>query len=147
MPRNGLVMVVLSLIYMNNGQTAEEQLFAFLKKLGLQREYERLLGCSCGRIVYCKPVPTGFLNRKRHPQFGKIEDYIGDLIKERYLQKVRVMETEGTVHEYRWGAKARAELTEKDIISFVAKVFGDDPQVWMERLGKVVAPAVDGDDE
>jgi hypothetical protein len=67
------------------------------------------------------------------------EDLDETLVKQKLLQKLKRAEAEGGTHEYRWGARARAMLLEQDIIGFIAQVYGDQPQAWLERLGKLPA--------
>ena len=58
-------------------------------------------------------------------------------MRDRLLQKIKRAEADGSTHEYRWGPRARALMTEQDVVSFIARVYGDEPQAWLERLGKL----------
>jgi hypothetical protein len=63
------------------------------------------------------------------------------LVAEKLLQKLKRIENDGHVYEYRWGARARAVLKEEDVIGFIAQVYGDRPEDWLQRLGKAPAAA------
>ena len=38
--------------------------------------------------------------------------------------------------DYRWGQRARAEFSERDVLSFMAEIYGEDVEKWLEKLGK-----------
>ena len=54
---------------------------------------------------------------------GSMDAYLDKvLVADRYLQKIKRIETDGAAYEYRWGPHARALISEQDIISFIAQV-------------------------
>jgi len=113
LPKLGLLMSVLSFIYASKGEMKGDALWAALKKLGVQKG-------------------------KKHAVFGTdVESFVEkDLVSQKYLMRIKIVEAERQTFDYRWGQRARAEFSERDVLSFMAEIYGEDVEKWLEKLGK-----------
>jgi hypothetical protein len=114
-------MIILSVIYMHNGQMDQRTLFHFLSHAGISLEYGAAVFPAC----YYKPAALALTVccRNWFDNLGSMETYLDKvLVSDKYLQKIKRIETDGSSYEYRWGSHARALVSERDIISFIAQV-------------------------
>lgn len=119
-PASGLLLSVLSVIHMNSGELNEDSIWSFLKKLGIEK-------------------------KKLHPIFGDVQEKLSEFERQRYLQKLKHVEADASVFDYRWGSKARAEISDHAILSFIATIYGDHVAVWMNRMGRPIDSLEDAD--
>eukprot|EP00039_Didymoeca_costata_P023268 m.6525 g.6525 ORF g.6525 m.6525 type:complete len:304 (+) comp3546_c0_seq1:229-1140(+) len=107
-----LTMVILGFVYCAKGEITDGNLWHCLNGLGIKK--------------------------RSHPLFGNVADYLEkDMIQQKYLLKVRGEGDQGNpVIKYRWGQRARAEFSEPDILRFLAKIYDQDPDEWVEKLGE-----------
>ncbi|KAI9347616.1 MAGE family-domain-containing protein [Obelidium mucronatum] len=104
--RTTLLCVVLSLVIAEKRVINSDSLYKHLEVLGINKN-------------------------RLHTTFGKIEDVIASFVKEEYLEKHKTddagqqqqQQTAGSGEEFVWGARAKAEYSEAEIIEFVAKMF------------------------
>ena len=69
----------------------------------------------------------GLSNRDlRHPLFGDWHDLIAKTFTKQYYLKRRPMASKRGHHEYVMGPRAKLEITQLQILEFVASVFGDE---------------------
>ncbi|KAF9195907.1 hypothetical protein BGZ50_002936 [Haplosporangium sp. Z 11] len=105
----GLLMVILSLITVRQGTIYESALISHLRRLSLLDDAS---------------------------PFGDIQKKFEALVKKRYLEKFKLEQMdesgEKAEYEYRWGARARIEVPEENIVKFIQEVFGRDAPVGLE---------------
>ncbi|KXJ16233.1 non-structural maintenance of chromosomes element 3 homolog [Exaiptasia diaphana] len=110
--RMGLLMVILSLIFMSENVISEAQLWHTLKKLGLQQKSE-------------------------HPVFGDPEKLLSqEFVRQGYIEKKKIVGDE-TSFEYRWGARAFKETSKMQVLEFVAKIYGTETSVWTAQMREI----------
>ncbi|KAF9169239.1 Melanoma-associated antigen F1 [Mortierella sp. AD011] len=105
----GLLMVILSLIFVRQGAILESALMSHLRRLSLLED---------------------------NSPFGDIQRKLEVLIKKRYLDKFKLdhMDESGEKAEveYRWGARARVEVPEENVVKFIQEVFGREAPMGLE---------------
>ena len=98
LPKNGLLMPLLGVIYLNGHRTSEEEVWKFLNILGI---YD-------GRM---------------HFIFGDTRKLITeDLVKEEYLEYNQVPGSNPPRYEFLWGPKALTENSKTKVLQFLTKV-------------------------
>ncbi|KAG0213823.1 Melanoma-associated antigen F1 [Mortierella sp. GBA30] len=97
----GLLMITLALIMVRQGAILESVLMSRYRRLSLLEDAS---------------------------PFGEIQKKLDVYIKKRYLEKVKLDHMDETGEkvemEYRWGARARVEIPEENVIKFIQEVFG-----------------------
>lgn len=105
-PKLGLLMVVLSLIFMKGNCVREDMIFNFLYKLGLDV-------------------------RETHSLFGNTKKLITDVfVRQKYLEYRRVPHTEPAEYELLWGPRAFLETSKMLVLRFLARLHKRDPRCW-----------------
>uniref|UniRef100_A0A8C8UET4 MAGE domain-containing protein n=1 Tax=Peromyscus maniculatus bairdii TaxID=230844 RepID=A0A8C8UET4_PERMB len=103
-PQNGLLMPLLSVIFLNGNRASEVEIWEFLNILGIY-------------------------DGKVHTIFGEPRHLITKvLVKEKYLEYRRVADSEPPGYEFLWGPRAYAETTKMKVLEFLAKVNETVPQ-------------------
>jgi len=107
----GLVMVILSVIFMKGNVLKEEDLFDLLNRLGISLD---------------RPDDT----------FGDVKPLIfTDFVRKGYLEVEREQGSDPPTHLFRWGSRARAETSKRHAMDFICQVFGEDlPQRWTAQM-------------
>jgi len=107
----GLVMAILSVIFMKGNVLAEEDLFDLLNRLGITQD---------------RPDET----------FGDIKHLImTDFVRQGYLEVEREQGSDPPTHLFRWGPRAKAETSKRHAMDFICQVFGEDsPQRWAAQM-------------
>ncbi|XP_042885391.1 non-structural maintenance of chromosomes element 3 homolog [Penaeus japonicus] len=109
----GLVTAILAGIFMSGEVMQEGPMREYLKKLGVDID-----------------------SREDHPTFGNVTKYIHqDLVRQQYLQITLNKDVEPPSNEYRWGERAHKELSKRDILELVCKVYGNQtrPEDWVAQ--------------
>ncbi|KAG0036538.1 Melanoma-associated antigen D2 [Podila clonocystis] len=105
----GLLMVVLSLIMVRQGAIYESALMAHLRRMNLLSDES----------------PLGDITKK-------MDAYV----KRRYLDRLKLehMDDSGekAEMEFRWGARARVEVPEENVVQFMKEVFGREAPIGLE---------------
>ncbi|ORZ05519.1 MAGE family-domain-containing protein [Lobosporangium transversale] len=105
----GLLMVILSLIMVRQGAIYESALMSHFRRLLLLED---------------------------NSPFGDIHKKLDILIRKRYLEKFKLehMDDSGekVEMEYRWGARARIEVPEMNVVKFIQEVFGREAPLELE---------------
>ncbi|XP_023596335.1 melanoma-associated antigen B3-like [Trichechus manatus latirostris] len=97
-PKNGLLMPLLGMIYMNGNRATEEEIWEFLNVLG----------------VY---------DGRKHFIFGEPRKLITkDLVQEKYLEYQQVPNSDPPRYEFLWGPRAHAETSKMKVLEFLAKI-------------------------
>ncbi|XP_007954601.1 melanoma-associated antigen B1-like [Orycteropus afer afer] len=105
-PRTGLLMNLLGLIFMKGNRVAEEEIWEFLNMLGI---------CP-GR---------------RHLIFGEPKKFLTkDLVQEGYLEYRQVPSSDPPRYEFLWGPRAHAEITKMKVLEVLAKLNDTVPSAF-----------------
>ncbi|EAW99050.1 MAGE family member B4 [Homo sapiens] len=103
LPRNGLLMPLLSVIFLNGNCAREEEIWEFLNMLGIY-------------------------DGKRHLIFGEPRKLITqDLVQEKYLEYQQVPNSDPPRYQFLWGPRAHAETSKMKVLEFLAKVNDTTP--------------------
>lgn len=105
-PKLGLLMVVLSLIFMKGNCVREDLIFHLLFRLGLDV-------------------------RETNGLFGNMRKLITEVfVRHKYLEYRRIPCTEPAEYEFLWGPRAFLETSKMLILRFLAKLHKKQPQCW-----------------
>ncbi|EHB15579.1 MAGE-like protein 2 [Heterocephalus glaber] len=105
-PKFGLLMVVLSLIFMKGNCVRENLIFNLLFRLGLDV-------------------------RETNALFGNTKKLITEVfVRHKYLEYRRIPCTEPAEYEFLWGPRAFLETSKMLVLRFLAKLHKRDPQCW-----------------
>ncbi|KAG0047968.1 Melanoma-associated antigen F1 [Gryganskiella cystojenkinii] len=110
----GLLMVILSLIMVREGTLQESVLLSHLRRMALLEDASN---------------------------FGDIHKKLDEFIKKRYLDRYKLEHMDDSGEkiemEYRWGARARVEIPEENVVKFIQEVFGREaPQNLVTQIKK-----------
>lgn len=105
-PRRGVLMPLLSVILLHGDRASEEQMWAFLGRLGV---YDGKSDRVCGE-------PRQRVTR--------------DLVRERYLVPRQVPRSQPPRFEFRWGPRAQAETSKMQVLEFLARLHGTVPAAF-----------------
>uniref|UniRef100_A0A8C3YVE4 MAGE domain-containing protein n=1 Tax=Catagonus wagneri TaxID=51154 RepID=A0A8C3YVE4_9CETA len=106
LPRNGLLMPLLGVIFLNGNRASEEEIWEFLNILGIY-------------------------DGKKHLIFGEPRKLITeDLVQEKYLVYRQVPNSDPPCNEFLWGPKAHAETSKMKVLEFLAKVNDTVPSAF-----------------
>nr|XP_010962215.2 melanoma-associated antigen B4-like [Camelus bactrianus] len=106
LPKSGLLMTLLGVIFMKGNRATEEEVWEFLGALG---------------------VHPG----KRHLIFGEPRRLITkDLVQQKYLEYRQVPDSDPPRYEFLWGPKAHAETTKMKVLEVLAKINGAVPRAF-----------------
>lgn len=96
----GLLLLVSSIVFMNEGALTEISLWHFLGKFGVLKDSE-------------------------HDVFGSAEKLISqEFVKQNYLERQKVQGAEGPTWQYNLGPRLSQELSKRKILEFVSEVYG-----------------------
>jgi necdin len=117
MPMTGVLLMILSLIYVKGRGARESAVWNVLRILGLR--------------------PW-----KKHSTFGDVRKLITEeFVQQDYLKYQRVPYVEPPEYEFFWGSRASREITKMQIMEFLARVFKKDPQAWPSRYREALEEA------
>nr|XP_019571320.1 PREDICTED: melanoma-associated antigen 10-like [Rhinolophus sinicus] len=112
MPKNGLLMIVLGMIFTEGNCAPEEDMWDFLNIMGIYVGREHFI---CGE-------PRKLLTR--------------DWVQENYLEYRQVPNSDPPRYEFLWGPRAHAETSKLKVLEFLVKVNATDPisfSCWYEE--------------
>uniref|UniRef100_A0A0D9R3V5 MAGE family member A10 n=1 Tax=Chlorocebus sabaeus TaxID=60711 RepID=A0A0D9R3V5_CHLSB len=115
MPKTGILILILSIIFIEGYCTPEEVIWEALNMMGLYDGMEH--------FIYGEP-------RKLLTQ---------DWVQENYLEYRQVPGSDPARYEFLWGPRAHAEIRKMSLLKFLAKVNGSDPRsfpLWYEEALK-----------
>uniref|UniRef100_A0A2K5S0X2 MAGE family member D2 n=1 Tax=Cebus imitator TaxID=2715852 RepID=A0A2K5S0X2_CEBIM len=102
----GLLMVLLSIIFMNGNRSSEAVIWEVLRKLGLRPGIH-------------------------HSLFGDVKKLITDeFVKQKYLDYARVPNSNPPEYEFYWGLRSYYETSKMKVLKFACKVQKKDPKEW-----------------
>ncbi|XP_031230931.1 melanoma-associated antigen B17-like [Mastomys coucha] len=106
LPKTGLLMTLLGVIFIKGNRATEEEVWEFLKVVGL--------------------YPG-----KSHAIFGEPREFITkDLVEENYVVYCRVPGSDPPKYEFQWGPRAYAETTKMKVLEVVAKINNTSPSFF-----------------
>uniref|UniRef100_A0A8C6D305 MAGE domain-containing protein n=1 Tax=Moschus moschiferus TaxID=68415 RepID=A0A8C6D305_MOSMO len=109
LPKNGLLMPLLGVIYLNGHRASEEEIWKFLNILGIY-------------------------DGRRHFIFGDTRKLITeDLVREEYLEYRPVPGSDPPRYEFLWGPKALTESSKTKVLQFLTKVNGAGPDALLQH--------------
>uniref|UniRef100_A0A8C6DD33 MAGE domain-containing protein n=1 Tax=Moschus moschiferus TaxID=68415 RepID=A0A8C6DD33_MOSMO len=112
LPKNGLLMPLLCVIYLNGHRASEEQIWMFLNILGIY-------------------------DGRSHFIFGDTRKLITeDLVREEYLEYRQVPGSDPPRYEFLWGPKALTDTSELKVLEFLAKVNDTVPAAFLPHYGE-----------
>nr|XP_012612338.2 melanoma-associated antigen B1-like [Microcebus murinus] len=98
LPKSGLLMSLLGVIFMKGNRATEEEVWEFLNALGIY----------AGR---------------RHLIFGEPRKFITkDLVQEKYLEYQQVPNSDPPSYEFLWGPRAHIETSKMKVLEFLARI-------------------------
>ncbi|XP_061186560.1 non-structural maintenance of chromosomes element 3 homolog [Saccostrea echinata] len=108
--RTGLLMVVLSAVFMNGEVMIDSQLYHMLKKLGVDQDYT-------------------------HAVFGDVKKLLTtEFVRQGYLEHTKQPNSDPPVYEYRWGFRAKKEITKRNCLDFVSQLYEKQPEEWVSQF-------------
>uniref|UniRef100_A0A2K6FZP2 MAGE domain-containing protein n=1 Tax=Propithecus coquereli TaxID=379532 RepID=A0A2K6FZP2_PROCO len=102
MPKNGLLITILGVIFIEGNCASEESIWEFLNMMGLYAGEEH--------FIYGDPRKLLTV----------------DWVRENYLEYQQVPLSDPPLYEFLWGPRARAETSKMKVLEFLAKVKGSD---------------------
>ncbi|KAJ7336006.1 Melanoma-associated antigen G1 [Desmophyllum pertusum] len=115
LPKMGLLMVVLSLIFMSDHVITESLLWHTLKKLGIEPKVE-------------------------HKVFGDPEKLKSqEFVRQCYVDRKKVLGGDEAAYEYRWGSRAEKELTKRQVLQFVSELYDTQMDDWASQMKEIIA--------
>ncbi|XP_054571014.1 melanoma-associated antigen B5-like [Eptesicus fuscus] len=105
LPKTGLLMHILGMIFMNGNSVSEEEVW---RDLRLMRVYPR----------------------RKHFVFGEPRKLITNFLRLKYLECRRVPDSDPPCYEFLWGPKAYQETSKLKVLEFWAKVNGTHPSAF-----------------
>ncbi|ELK30647.1 PREDICTED: melanoma-associated antigen B18 [Myotis davidii] len=105
MPKKGLLMTILCVIFMKGNRAPEEQICDVINAMGIHAGKEH--------------------NLHREPT-----KLITDLVKEGYLEYRLVLHSDPPSHEFLWGPQAYTETSKMGVLEFLARLHGTQPSAF-----------------
>lgn len=124
--KDGLLVVILTLIFMNGNVMAEGHMWQTLKRLGLTSD-----GPKC------------------HPVFGDIKKLITyEFVRQLYLEHIRIPGSDPPSHEFRWGARSQLEVDKKELLELVCVIFNNEMKIeqWSSQYHDMLRSSKDNPD-
>ncbi|KAK2576244.1 hypothetical protein KPH14_005612 [Odynerus spinipes] len=112
-----LLFIILAHIFMCESVCKEETLWDFLRCLDIVKE-----------------------DNFQHEYFGNVQRLVNtDFITQHYLEKAVIEEGENPKFEYRWGPRAEHEVSRRDCLEFVSKIYGGRPiNSWTQQYKEML---------
>ncbi|NXY63082.1 NSE3 protein, partial [Callaeas wilsoni] len=111
----GLLLVILSFIFMKGNSVKDSALWEFLHLL---RVYPG----------------------KQHRVFGDVRKLVTEeFVRQKYLEATPIPLTDPPEFKYQWGPRAEKEISKKDVLNFVAKIQAKDPTFWASQYSEAEA--------
>ena len=133
-----ITFVILGLIFMSNGsKISEENLFKFLRHLGVHEEDRR--GQRRANDSSNDPLDPELTDLFD----GDIRKFINDVLVSRQHYLVRTRDDTGDPevesYSYTWGERAKLEIKESDVLKMVCELYECEPRMFKEQYDRVVA--------
>ncbi|XP_077743646.1 melanoma-associated antigen 10-like [Canis aureus] len=115
MPKNGLLIIILGVIFMGGNRALEKDIWDFLN----------IMGVYAGREHFLYGEPRKLITR--------------DWVQENYLEYRQTPNRDPPCYEFLWGPRAHAETSKIKVLEFLAKIKGIDSisfSHWYEKALK-----------
>ncbi|XP_059534614.1 melanoma-associated antigen 10-like [Myotis daubentonii] len=112
MPKNGLLIIILGMIFLEGNCAPEEDIWEFLN----------MMGVYAGREHFIYGEPRNLITRT--------------WVQENYLEYQQVLNSDPPRYQFMWGPRAHAETSKLQVLEFLAKIKGTDPisfSCWYEE--------------
>ncbi|KAM6184450.1 LOW QUALITY PROTEIN: non-structural maintenance of chromosomes element 3 homolog [Sarcoramphus papa] len=110
----GLLIVILSFIFMKGNSAKDGAVWEFLRRLRVQPG-------------------------ERHEVFGDVKKLVTEeFVRQKYLEITPIPLTDPEF-KYQWGPRAAKETSKRDVLRFVAKIQGKDPTFWTSQYNEAEA--------
>nr|XP_034341953.1 melanoma-associated antigen 10-like [Arvicanthis niloticus] len=119
MPKTGLLIVVLGVIFMEGNCVSEEIIWEKLNNIGL---------CG-GRDPYIHKDPRKLISE--------------EFVQEGYLEYRQVPSSDPPTHVFLWGPRAFAETTKMKVLEFFASIAKTHPTAYPERYAEALEDEID----
>ncbi|KAL6041817.1 hypothetical protein STEG23_012322 [Scotinomys teguina] len=114
LPNKGILIPLLSVIYLNNYCASEEEIWHFLNMLGIYDGVPHLI-------------------------FGNVRKLITkELVQEKYLEYRQVPNSDPPSYQFLWGPRAYAETSKVKVMDFLDKVSENMPRVYSSLYEKAL---------
>ncbi|NXO21594.1 NSE3 protein, partial [Cisticola juncidis] len=111
----GLLLVILSFIFMKGNSVKDSALWEFLHLL---RVYPG----------------------KEHGVFGDVHKLVTEeFVRQKYLDITPIPMTDPPESKFQWGPRAEQEISKRDVLNAVAKIQGKDPTFWASQYSEAEA--------
>jgi hypothetical protein len=112
-----MLMISLSLIFMNDNELDSALFWQALNKLGIKKD------------------------EKRHKYLGDVNKYFTtDLVKENYLEHEQLKGIDPPTFKFRWGQRAKLEIKKMSVLEFVCEIYGGPntckPTEWTAQFAE-----------
>jgi len=105
--QRGLILYLITVIFMNENVITEDELTKCLK-----------------------PLDIDLTSKKLHPIFGDVKKYItNELVKQMYLS-YELISKDPEKYEIKWGVRAIQEFDKREILQFACQITGHRPEDW-----------------
>lgn len=119
MPKTGLLIVVLGVIFMQGNYVSEEIIWEILNNIGLHG----------GRDPYIHKDPRKLISE--------------EFVQEGYLEYRQVPDSDPPTHGFLWGPRAFAETTKMKVLEFFASIAKTHPRAYPERYAEALQDEID----
>lgn len=123
--QRGLLMVVLSAIFITGGEMNDAELWRVLERVDVKRCAAAASRCARPRRAHrpraARPSRT---KANSHDVLGDSEALLKGWKSEQYLQELTDKTADPAVVSYRWGPKAKAEIDRETILTFILDMEG-----------------------
>ncbi|CAO2623796.1 Melanoma-associated antigen B1 [Lemmus lemmus] len=114
LPKTGLLMTLLGVIFVKGNRATEEDVWDFLKLVGIYP--------GESHVIFGEP-------RKLITQ---------DLVKLKYLEYQQIPNSDPPCYEFLWGPKAYTETTKMKVLEFMAKHSGIEPKMFSVQYAEAL---------
>uniref|UniRef100_A0A8C0JZI6 MAGE domain-containing protein n=1 Tax=Canis lupus dingo TaxID=286419 RepID=A0A8C0JZI6_CANLU len=127
-PKNGLLMPLLGVIFLNGNCTSEEGIWEFLNILGIYDGKRHFIFGEPRKLI------TQDLVQEKYLEYRQL--ITEDLVKLKYLEYRQVPNSNPACYEFLWGPRAHAETSKMKVLEFWAKINHTVPSAfhsWYEE--------------
>ncbi|XP_006892487.1 PREDICTED: melanoma-associated antigen B1-like [Elephantulus edwardii] len=114
LPKTGLLMPLLGMIFINGNRATEQELWEFLNKLGVYVGEEHLI-------------------------FGEPKKLVSNFVQAKYLEHRLLAGSCPPRFEFRWGPRAYAEVSKMEVLEFLTKTNSTNPSDFTAEYQEALA--------
>ncbi|XP_012304329.1 melanoma-associated antigen B18 [Aotus nancymaae] len=105
-PKTGLLMIALSVIFMNGNRAPEEAVWEMLNLMGVYADRKHVIYGDPGKVI------------------------TKDMVQLKYLEYQQVSNSDPPRYEFLWGPRAHAETSKMKVLKFLAKMYDTVPSAF-----------------